>query len=616
MSKKLSESIVQDTMKTNGIEVAPGNKGTIKNSGLAEDTKNLRGFVLLLRAAKYHQDELQDMDDLYDLMDRLSVDEDECPEDFTPEEVTELTEYLDTIPQEDINRCWDEVHGFDLGEKKINEDLKEDIQMDPEGVVLELIVPEDSGLDLTNPGSEVMEEPVQQEEPVVELAKYLISAEASIRVLHHNLVGKNWFGDHEKLDEYGKYIGDMEDDVIEQLILLGGIEPSVEEAITSYPTIEIKSRNNKESFEILKGLFDTIREMIENAKGAIPADMVSKFEEYQNYLRKESDYKIVRDLQENYVLVSNQVIKNRLKLESKIEDVKKDAEAECIKRGCDTYVYQLGEDIFYADEKPTDTRLINKGILTLGKYRIGVSEGKPVATWFEESKVTSTNKKSLNELAESLQDDKTFEDPHESEAVRDIEGKANYNKKNANVDLGGPLKDIPHDTEIGKNPEEINKAANYNKEINTENQPIVNDIHKEFKHTAMDEIKSKATYNHKELNVAGTPEGKNVEVTIVGEGKEPEVEDEIGLMSLEAYKAKHKEEIDLCYANTYGKEKVKELYDSLAEYMYSTSLTGNINNKKDYKSMNDKINETEIAGHKIEIVDNAPDGHEENQPKK
>lgn len=615
MSKKLSESVVQDTMKTNGIEVAPGNKGTIKNSGLAEDTKNLRGFILLLRAAKYHQDELQDMDDLYDLMDRLSVDEDECPEDFTPEEVTELTEYLDTIPQEDINRCWDEVHGFDLGEKKINEDLKEDIQMDPEGVVLELIVPEDSGLDLTNPGSEVMEEPVQQEEPVVELAKYLISAEASIRVLHHNLVGKNWFGDHEKLDEYGKYIGDMEDDVIEQLILLGGIEPSVEEAITSYPTIEIKSRNNKESFEILKGLFDTIREMIENAKGAIPADMVSKFEEYQNYLRKESDYKIVRDLQENYVLVSNQVIKNRLKLESKIEDVKKDAEAECIKRGCDTYVYQLGEDIFYADEKPTDTRLINKGILTLGKYRIGVSEGKPVATWFEESKVTSTNKKSLNELAESLQDDKTFEDPHESEAVRDIEGKANYNKKNANVDLGGPLKDIPHDTEIGKNPEEINKAAKYNKEINTENQPIVNDIHKEFKHTAMDAIKSNATYNHKELNVAGTPEGKNVEV-VVTEGKESEVEDETGLMSLEAYKAKHKEEIDLCYENTYGKEKVKELYDSLAEYMYSTSLTGNINNKKDYKSMNDKINDTEIAGHKINIVDNAPDGHEENQPKK
>lgn len=39
MSKKLSESVVQDTMKTNGIEVAPGNKGTIKNSGLAEDTK-------------------------------------------------------------------------------------------------------------------------------------------------------------------------------------------------------------------------------------------------------------------------------------------------------------------------------------------------------------------------------------------------------------------------------------------------------------------------------------------------------------------------------------------------------------------------------------------------
>lgn len=86
-------------------------------------------------------------------------------------------------------------------------------------------------------------------------------------------------------------------------------------------------------------------------------------------------------------------------------------------------------------------------------------------------------------------------------------------------------------------------------------------------------------------------------------------------MSLEAYKTKHKDEIDLCYKNTYGEQKIKELYDSLAEFMYSTSLTGGINNKKGYKTMNDKINETEIAGHKNKIIDNAPDGHEENQPK-
>ena len=70
---------------------------------------------------------------------------------------------------------------------------------------------------------------------------------------------------------------------------------------------------------------------------------------------KEADYKVVRDLQENYVLVSNKDIKKRLVLESKLDEVKKDAEQECIKRGCDTYVYQLGEDIFFAEEKPTDT---------------------------------------------------------------------------------------------------------------------------------------------------------------------------------------------------------------------------------------------------------------------
>ena len=164
MSKKISESVVQDTMRTKGIEIAPGNKGTISNSGLAEndskksfteirkemenaktynelkaianyleddelrtevntkidkckkdkekigyawalidplipedeveenkdlkESENLEGYNLFLRTCKYHEDELQDTDDLWYLVDRLNEmnDEDfvnECPEDFT-----------------------------------------------------------------------------------------------------------------------------------------------------------------------------------------------------------------------------------------------------------------------------------------------------------------------------------------------------------------------------------------------------------------------------------------------------------------------------------------------------------------------------------------------------
>lgn len=708
---KIEESVVQDTFKKDGIEVAAGNKGNITNSGLhegienvslddisdkaselgysvldddrddegktilvyknesteddnfddfdnselynyldtipairyqiddndpsclaiwlkdlgenklQEDVENTKGFTTFLKFARFHSDELQDMDDLWYLIDRIGgmeIDEiiNEGPEDFTEQEANDLYDYIGTIPNEDVYRIWDEVHGFELGESK--ETLKEDVSMED---VLELLIPNESDIQPEEVPTEVeivVEDPVEgsSNEALATLAKYLISAEASIKSLHHNLIGGDWFENHNKLGDYAYYIGSVQDDVIEQLLMVGGVEPSVFEAIQQFPTLEIQPRNKQESFSQLKVIFDTIIPMIDTAKVGLPADVVSKLEEYQNYLRKESDYKIVRNLQEQYILVSNKDIKRKLVTEAKIDEVKKDAEEECLKRGCDTYVYQLGEDIFFAEEKPTDTRLINKGILTLGKYRFGISEGKPVANWFEESKSNSNNKKSLKELAESLQDDKTFQDPHESEAEKEIVSKANYDKKNANQEIGKNLKDIPHEEfKGGKNPEENNKAANFNKtNANSEINNTVNEkpVKGSFEGTATREIISKATYNHNELNVKGTPQGKDVKVV---ESKEVEVEEDKDEISLATYKKLHKDEIDLCYKNTYGEEVDKDLYDSLAEYMYSTSITGNVNNKKDYKSMNDKIKETEIAGNKINIIDNALDGHEDNQPK-
>ena len=596
-----------------------------KECNLTEDTKNFNGFTILLKYARFRSDELQDMNDLWDLTDEIGGESIEDimnggPDDLTEEEAQILYDYVGTMSDEDRNRIWDEVHGFDLGESK---ELKEDVELED---VLELLLPDSNeGVTTEEPVEPVEIEVEVQDVPgnqsLLELAKYLISAGISIKYLHHNLVGGNWFSNHERLGDYYNYINQFEDEVIEQAIMLGSQEPSVEEALQAYPALNVQPRDKQETFSQLKIIFDTIVSMVEGSKDGLPADVISKFEEYQNYLRKEADYKVVRDLQENYVLVSNKDIKKRLVLESKLDEVKKDAEQECIKRGCDTYVYQLGEDIFFAEEKPTDTRLINKGILTLGKYRIGVSEGKPVDTWFEESKSASSNKKSLKDLAESLQDDKTFEDPHESEAEKDIVSKANYNKKNANQEIGRTLNDIPHEEfNGGENPEENEKAANYNKK--NANQEIGNTVDDKpvsgsFEGTATREIISKATYNKKDANqelnrnVTKVP-GRGDKVT---EGKEPEVEEDNDQISLAAYKSKYKKEIDDCYKCTYGEDIDKDLYNSLAEFMYSQSITGEVNTRKDYKSMNDKIKETEIAGHKIEIIDNAPDGHEENQPK-
>lgn len=597
-----------------------------KENDLTEDINKESGYEALVKVVKYQPERAQDTNDLRDFiydLGGLALPElkQECPEDFSDEEVNALYNYIDTFRDEDFNQLWKDVHEHNIEE---NKSLNEEVELED---VLELLLPdENSGVE-----TEVIGEPTEIEVQVVEegtndqamteLAKYLISAGISVKYLHHNLVGGNWFSNHERLGDYYNYINQFEDEVVEQAIMLGCQEPSVEEAIQTYPTLKVQPRDKQETFSQLKIIFDTIVSMVEGAKGGLPADVASKFEEYQNYLRKEADYKVVRDLQENYVLVSNKDIKKKLMLESKLDEVKKDAEAECLKRGCDTYVYQLGEDVFFAEEKPTDTRLINKGILTLGKYRIGVSEGKPVATWFEESKSSSSNKKSLKDLAESLQDDKTFEDPHESEAEKDIVSKANYNKKNANQEIGRTLNDIPHeDFTGGENPEENEKAANYNKKnANGEIGNIVDDkpVSGSFEGSATKEIISKASYNKKEANqelnrnVNKVP-GRGDKVT---EGKEPEVEEDNDQISLAAYKSKYKKEIDDCYECTYGKDIDKDLYDSLAEFMYSQSITGEVNTRKDYKSMNDKIKETEIAGHKIEIVDNAPDGHEDNQPK-
>ena len=88
-----------------------------------------------------------------------------------------------------------------------------------------------------------VDEEVQNDGELYDLAKFLMVAYHSIAVLHHNLVGGAWFADHENLGDYYEYIGDMVDDIIEQNIELGGIEPSIVDAVNTYSPIEIKERN-------------------------------------------------------------------------------------------------------------------------------------------------------------------------------------------------------------------------------------------------------------------------------------------------------------------------------------------------------------------------------------
>lgn len=531
-----------------------------------------------------------------DINDKFLGESEKLVEDITPEEVLELL-----IPNES------------------------DVQ--PEEIPQEVVV----GVPTEEPGCPECTD-VQPESGLLKLAKYLISAEASIKGLHHNLIGGEWFSNHEKLGDYAYNIGTFQDDVIEQLIMLGGTEPSVEEAIKEYPTVAIQPRNKQESFAQLKMILDTIVSLIDGAKEGLAQDIVSKLEEYQNSIRKESDYKVVRNLQEDYVLVSNKEIKNKLKLESKIEDVKKEAHDEAVKTGYDQYVYRLGEDIFFSDAKPTDTRLVNRGILTLGRYRVGIENAKPVATWFEESKSTSKNRMVIKEEKDNELLIKDLNPEHNSTSQEEINDKAKYNHNELNVPgtpLGKDVESVATSSTIAESKATvINNLKNYlqnnkikpddidsiEKYLHDNHLGIVTEVpNKIFKVASFGKDGSKEVIGKVTYNTQGNwnyiTESKEVPENEKVAGEDYEV------LTLDEYKKEFKKDIDNCYEKTYGKEMDKDLYNSLAEFMYSDSITGGINTKTTYKTMNDKIKEAEINGEKINIVDNAPDGHEENQPK-
>lgn len=139
---------------------------------------------------------------------------------------------------------------------------------------------------------------INNDGPLFALAMQAMVDYHNIAVLHHNLIGGAWLGDHENLGEYYDYISNFVDDIIEQNIELGGREPSIAEAVSACGCINVINRDKNESYNIVRGIFNCLIAMIEEAKSSVPGDVVSALENYQNYFRKEAEYKLkltVRD---------------------------------------------------------------------------------------------------------------------------------------------------------------------------------------------------------------------------------------------------------------------------------------------------------------------------------
>lgn len=117
----------------------------------------------------------------------------------------------------------------------------------------------------------------------------------NIQVLHRNLIGSNWNSNHERLQKYYEKVQECLDSMVEILMSLGHIEPTLKESLEYVEELEVINRSAEESFRIVQSYFQNIiAEM--NRMINIPNDVISKMEEYQAWFRLEAKYKLKQEL--------------------------------------------------------------------------------------------------------------------------------------------------------------------------------------------------------------------------------------------------------------------------------------------------------------------------------
>lgn len=117
-------------------------------------------------------------------------------------------------------------------------------------------------------------------------------AAINFKTLHRNLKGGNWFTIHEKLNEYYSMFDSFEDRLIENLMGLGIEDKSIKDSIDLI--LEPKPFEEKEAMTIAKNIMLTELAELNNTKYAleIPSKVASVFDEIENYLHLEADYKM------------------------------------------------------------------------------------------------------------------------------------------------------------------------------------------------------------------------------------------------------------------------------------------------------------------------------------
>lgn len=121
-------------------------------------------------------------------------------------------------------------------------------------------------------------------------------SEDNLKILHHNLVGGDWFSDHVHLGDYYDKVGEVEDAIIEMGMMNGCADISIKDAVANYECISVQPYDIETAYKFCLKMFNDIVAELEVIKEGLPADCVSEIETYQYWFRLESKYKLIHKL--------------------------------------------------------------------------------------------------------------------------------------------------------------------------------------------------------------------------------------------------------------------------------------------------------------------------------
>lgn len=128
------------------------------------------------------------------------------------------------------------------------------------------------------------------------MCAYLKILYCNLSTLHHNLVGGNWYGDHERLGEYYEHIGEVLDELVERGLSLGYKEPSISDAVLAFSgdVLPCVVRGKDDSFGLVMEGFRSAAGLMRATESTVPPDVQNKLQEMEYWLNFEADYKIAR----------------------------------------------------------------------------------------------------------------------------------------------------------------------------------------------------------------------------------------------------------------------------------------------------------------------------------